>query len=30
MFEIQTGVTGLNRRHDRRTRVHDGERDSHL
>lgn len=30
MFEIQTGLTGLTRQHDRRSRAHDGDRDSHV
>jgi hypothetical protein len=30
MFEIQTGLTGLTRQPDRRTRVHNGERGGHL
>ncbi len=28
MLEIQTGITGLTRRHDRRTRVQDNELDT--
>jgi hypothetical protein len=30
MLEIQTGITGLTRQHNRRIRVHDNELDTQL